>query len=56
MGRAWLYFCFDFIRSDARCGCCPIVRECAGGGGEGGDQGSEKNLDVDGQGVGDLEN
>ena len=24
----WFYFCFDFVRSHARCGCCSIVTNC----------------------------
>ena len=24
-GVTWFYFCFDFVRSHARCGCCFIV-------------------------------
>ena len=28
----WFCFCFDFVRSHARCGCCSIVVEGEGGG------------------------
>ena len=60
----WFCFCFDFVRSLARCGCCSIVYwrvcGCVGAGGrEGGlvrlkldvqGQGGGEILDVDGQG------
>ena len=50
----WLCFCFNFVRSHARCGCCSIV--CWRGWGLGvrlkldvQGQGGGKILDVDGQ-------
>ena len=50
----WLCFCFNFVRSHARCGCCSIV--CWRGRGLGvrlkldvQGQGGGKVLDVDGQ-------
>ena len=60
---AWFCFCFDFVWSNARCGCYSIV--CWRGWGffwggdleklDAQDQGGRNILDVDEQGVGDLE-
>ena len=46
----WFYFCFDFVRSHARCGCCSIV---CWRGLEGGVGGCLK-LDVQGQEGGNI--
>ena len=61
----WLCFCFDFIRSHARCACCSIACWREGGkvfknwtskvkGGRGG--GCRNALDVMDRGIGGLEN
>ena len=62
----WFCFCFGFVHSHVRCGCCSIDwRGWKKGGGVGERdhlkldvqfRGGGKNLDVDGQGLRDLEN
>ena len=43
----WFCFCFDFVRSHERCGCCSIVSWIGWGG-------FRLNLDVQGQGGGNI--
>ena len=55
----WVCFGFDFVRSHARCGCCPIVCWIRWGVSfkiERPRSRGEKCLDVDGHGVGGIEN
>ena len=41
----WFYFCFEFVCSHARCGCCSILFV-----GKGGGRGVHLKLDVQGEG------
>ena len=55
----WFGFCFDFVLSHARCGCCSINCWRVGGGcsfkiGHPRSRGRKKMLDVDEQGMGVL--